>query len=69
MPNPEDVIPILNKSGVQIATMRETKKARPTLICSRLQEADVKENVMEGEVLGGKGVQMDLLHRRLLDSG
>ena len=66
VPDPMGAIPILNKKGVQIATMRETEKARPTLICTRLHEADThgKEG-LEGEVLGGKGVQMDLLHRRL----
>ena len=42
--------------------MRETAKARPTLICSRAEGYD---GVMEGEALGAKGVQMDLLHRRL----
>ena len=65
VPNPEGVIPILNKGGVQIATMRETTKARPTLVCTRLHEVDSHGGDMEGEVLGGKGVQMDLLHRRL----
>ena len=65
MPDLEGVIPILNKGEVQIATMRETTKARSTLICSRLYEADVEGSNMEGEVFGGKGVQMELLHRRL----
>ena len=45
--------------------MRETSKARPTLICTRLQGADAEGSDMEGEVLGGKGVQMELLHKRL----
>ena len=40
--------------------MRETAKARPTLT-----RVDVSEAEMEGEVLGAKGVHMDLLHRRL----
>ena len=66
VPDPAGAIPILNKKGVQIATMRETKKARPTLICTRLHGADTHGvEGLEGEVLGGKGVQMDLLHRRL----
>ena len=42
--------------------MRETARARPTLICRRGKEY---EGDMEGEVLGAKGVEMDLLHRRL----
>ena len=42
--------------------MRETAKARPTLICTRMEECEYE---MEGEALGAKGVQMDLLHRRL----
>ena len=45
--------------------MRETTKARPTLICTRLYEAHSHESDMEGEVLGGKGVRMELLHKRL----
>ena len=60
-PQPGKVIPILNRGGDQIATMRETLKARPTLICMRLNEGEE----MEGEVLGGKGIQMELLHKRL----
>ena len=43
--------------------MKETKRARPTLICSRLKE--VEEGETEAEVLGAKGIQMELLHRRL----
>ena len=31
-PHPEKLIPILNKEGQQIATMRETLKGRPTLV-------------------------------------
>ena len=42
--------------------MRETARARPTLICRRGKEY---EGDMEGEVLGAKGVEMDLLHKRL----
>ena len=72
-PQPGRVIPIFNRDGQQIATMQETTKARPTLVCSRLagadgvNEADQKgnENVLEGEVLGGKGISVDLLHKRL----
>lgn len=60
-PDPGKVIPIFNRKGDQIATMQETAKARPTLICERLGDA----HMVEGEVLGGKGVQMELLHRRL----
>ena len=60
-PQPGKVFPILNQKGKQIATMRETSKARPTLICERVTEA----GKMEGEVLGGKGIQMELLHKRL----
>ena len=41
--------------------MKETRKARPTLICERLKGGEE----MEGEVLGGKGIQMELLHKRL----
>ena len=39
-----------------------TARARPTLICRRGKEY---EGDMEGEFLGAKGVEMDLLHRRL----
>ena len=54
-------IPILNREGEQKATMRESLKARPTLICEGLNGPEE----MEGEVLGGKGISMELLHRRL----
>lgn len=64
VPGSESVIPILNSMGVQIATMRETKKARPTLICSRVKEIEIDECV-GAEVLGAKGVSMELLHKRL----
>ena len=41
--------------------MQESFGARHTLICERLEE-----RVQSGaEVFGGKGVQMELLHRRL----
>ena len=56
------MIPILNKHGVQIATMREISKARPTLICTRAKEF---QEELEREVLGAKGIQMELLHKRL----
>ena len=57
---------IYGTTGVQIATVRETGKARPTLVCTRLHEAETHGGGgMEGEVLRGKGVQMDLLHKRL----
>ena len=66
-PQPERVIQIFNRAGEQIATMKETVRARPTLICERLREADENEGGEEvgAEVLGGKGIQMELLHRRL----
>ena len=47
--------------GEQIATILENEKARPTLVCEKHHGAAQ----LEGEVLGGKGVTMDLLHRRL----
>ena len=60
-PQPRKIIPIYNKVGVLIATMQESFGARPTLICERL-----KRRVQSGaKVFGGKGVQMELLHRRL----
>ena len=72
-PQPGRVIPIYNRDGQQIATMEETLKARPTLVCGRLAGTDgvegmtveEKEYGMEGEVLGGKGISMELLHKRL----
>ena len=66
-PQPERVIQIFNRAGEQIATMKETIRARPTQICERLREANVNEGggEVEAEVLGGKGIQMELLHRRL----
>ena len=49
--------------------MRETIRVRPTLICRRVGGVDVvdvdEEDVSGGEVLGGKGIQINLLHRRL----
>ena len=60
-PQPGKEIPILNREGEQIATMRESLKARPTLVCGGL---NVPEE-MEGEVLGGKVISMELLHKRL----
>ena len=60
-PQPGKEIPILNREGEQIATMRESLKARPTLVCKGLNEHEE----MEGEVLGGKGISMELLHKRL----
>ena len=60
-PHPEKLIPILNKEGQQIATMRETLKGRPTLVCLELNVP----GEMKGEVLGGKGISMELLHKRL----
>ena len=72
VPQPGRVIPIYNRDGLQIATMQETIKARPTLVCGKRGTDGVeermmegKEDVMEGEVLGGKGISMELLHKRL----
>ena len=53
-PQPERVIQIFNRAREQIATMKETVRARPTLICERLKYADEDE----AEVLGGKGIQI-----------
>ena len=46
--------------------MQETIKARPTLFCGKRGTDGVeermmegKEDVMEGEVLGGKGISME----------
>ena len=66
-PQPDRVIRIFNRAGKQIATMKETTRARPTLICERFKEAEENEggDEAEAEVLGGKGIQMELLHRRL----
>ena len=60
-PQPGKEIPIVNRVGEQIATMRESLKARPTLVCERLNGLEE----MEGEILGGKGISMELLHKRL----
>ena len=60
-PHPGKQIPILNREGEQIATMQESLKARPTLVCKGLNDG----GEMEGEVLGGKGISMELLHKRL----
>ena len=43
--------------------LQETWKARPKLICERFEEGS--EGGMEGEVVGAKGIQMELLHKRL----
>ena len=63
VPRPDDVVQILNRLGEQIASMRETAKARPTLICEGFQSGSegggVDEALVEGEILGSKGVQMD----------
>ena len=47
--------------------MKETVRAMPTLICERLKYADEDEGGGEVEtgVLGGKGIQIEHLHRRL----
>ena len=62
-PQPDRVIQIFNRAGEQIATMKETVRARPTLICERLKGSDENEGGGEAkaEVLGGKGIQMELL--------
>ena len=60
-PHPRKQIPIMNREGEQIATMQESLKARPTLVCKGLNDG----GGMEGEVLGGKGISMELLHKRL----
>ena len=46
--------------------MKETTRARPTLICERFKEVEENEGGDEAEakVLGGKGIQMELLHKR-----
>ena len=41
--------------------MQESLKARPTLVCKGLNDG----GEMEGEVLGVKGISMELLHKRL----
>ena len=57
VPQPGKIIPIFNRDGKQIATMQETSKARPTLVCGRLARIDgvegtpvrgVKKGMMEG---------------------
>ena len=60
-PHPGNQIPILNREGEQIATMQESLKARPTLVCKGLNDG----GEMEGEVLGGNGICMELLHNSL----
>ena len=63
VPGSGEPIPILNRSGIQVATMKETRRARPTLICTRMK--GVEDCVVEAEVLGAKGISMELLHKRL----
>ena len=69
VPRLEGVIQIFKRLGEQIATMKETSKARPTLICGRFKSAGevecADESEGEGEVLYGKGIQMELLHKHL----
>ena len=64
-PQPGKQILIRNKEGQQIATMQESLKARPTLVCKGLNVREEMEGEMEGEILGGKGISMELLHKRL----
>ena len=47
--------------------MKETVRTRPTLICERLKEGEENKggDEVEAEVLGGKGIQRELLHKRL----
>ena len=47
--------------------MKETVRARPTLICERLKKSDESKggDDSEADVLGGKGIQMELLHKCL----
>ena len=48
VPQPGRVIPIFNRDGQQIATMKETLKARPTLVCNKLTGVDeVRVGVLE----------------------
>ena len=42
-PQPDRVIRIFNRAGKHIATMKETTRARPTLICERFKEAEENE--------------------------
>ena len=51
------MIPIFNQKGKQIATMRETSRARTTLVCKSVKQAEEmvekeKEVGEEGEMLG-----------------
>lgn len=62
-PTPGKKIPIYDKMGRQIATMEESSKARPTLMCEVARHGGEKE--VEGEVLGAKGIDIGLLHKRL----
>ena len=62
-PTPGKKIPIYNKGGYQIATMQESTKARPTLVCEVAKHVEVEG--VEGEALGAKGINMELLHKRL----
>ena len=59
-PQPGKIIPIYNRVGEQIATMVENGKARPTLVYEKYNGP-----AEEGEILGGKGITMELLHKRL----
>ena len=52
VPRSEGVIQIFNSMGEQIATIRETSKARPTFVCERFKGVGDSECA---DVLGGEG--------------
>ena len=56
-PQPGIFFPILNRYGRQITSMRESMKARPTLICHRMSGVE-EGSGGESEILGGKGVSI-----------
>ena len=62
-PHPGRVIPIFNSEGRQISSMKESLKGKPNLIWERVKEG--KRVDMDAEVLGAKGIHMELLHKRL----
>lgn len=44
--------------------MEESRTARPTLVCEKLVKEGAAD-IVDGEVLGAKGIQIDMLHRRM----